>query len=85
MKFASCVVFAICLGAAAAEVYFEEDFSGEATKQDVALSTDLSVAIQATGSPGGSCPRTRMTSASSMSPPVSTATHLTSVSDAARR
>merc|ERR1712188_49421 len=29
MKFASCVVFAICLGAAAAEVYFEEDFSGD--------------------------------------------------------
>merc|ERR1719310_2096386 len=29
MKFASCVVFAICLGAAVAEVYFEEDFSGD--------------------------------------------------------
>merc|ERR1719248_133997 len=29
MKFASCIVFAICLGAAAAEVYFEEDFSGD--------------------------------------------------------
>merc|ERR1719171_507291 len=29
MKFASCVVFAICLGAAAAEVYFEEDFGGD--------------------------------------------------------
>merc|ERR1719324_2022258 len=28
-SFASCVVFAICLGAAAAEVYFEEDFSGD--------------------------------------------------------
>merc|ERR1719171_835140 len=29
MKFASCVVLAICLGAVAAEVYFEEDFSGD--------------------------------------------------------
>merc|ERR1711981_1183263 len=28
-SFASCVVFAICLGAVAAEVYFEEDFSGD--------------------------------------------------------
>merc|ERR1712196_151448 len=28
-SFASCVVVAICLGAVAAEVYFEEDFSGD--------------------------------------------------------
>merc|ERR1711959_108935 len=28
-SFASCVVFAICLGAVAAETYFEEDFSGD--------------------------------------------------------